>query len=163
MNVDLLRAVILTAHAAAGLAALGVGVQVVRAGRGSALLVGALMVMTALLIPSMALGWNGFGPVEKVVFPGLTVLAVVMVFHARLANRELRTHGRTARVIDSAGFCVISLTFAGSIVPLLRLGPVATVVGTGAAFLAVRAWVMRRHSQIVEASTVTPRSSSAAD
>lgn len=148
MNVELLRVAVLTTHAAAGLVALGAGVCALRTGRGAPVLMGGVTAMTLLLVPSMALGWREFGPVEKVVFPGLGVLACFMVAQARAAQRELAARGLTPAAVDHAGFCVIALTVAGTIVPLLRLGPVATVIGTGAAFLAVRSWVMRRSDQV---------------
>ena len=133
-QVDLLRTGALAVHASAAVLAWVAGLVVLRTGAGLAAHGVGVVLMTAALVPSMTLGWDSFPVLAKVMFSGLAVLAVVMVGQVVRAGRIRQREESIGQVwtvrgrpigpdfVRVVGFNVISLSVAGLIVPVLRVG-----------------------------------------
>jgi uncharacterized membrane protein YfcA len=76
-----------------------------------------LIGMVILLLGAIIVHWTTFSTIEHVVFPGLLILAIYMVFRARSANSLLRTQKNDWKhdYIKHIGFVLISL-FEGFII-----------------------------------------------
>lgn len=158
------HAIFVILHAAAAVVALLSGIIALNAGHGLGVHRISIVVMAVTLGPSMAFGWAGFPPVARVMFSGLAVLALAMVIQAFRAGRVRAAEIAAGRVWRSGdtpkigpgfvrvlGFNVISLTVAGTIVPVLRigggtLGVLAAVVIT---VVVAHLLVERRRSQVL--------------
>lgn len=111
-------------HAATATVALLAGLVTVSAGRAFELYRWMLVAMAASLVAALVAGWQEFSGGERVIFPALLVLAVVMIYRAFAAGRMLpRTmSGPTAPYIDHVGFTLISLINGFAVVAVLRAG-----------------------------------------
>lgn len=132
MSTDDARFVLLLLHTVAACVALVAGAVAVGSGRGTRIHVGSTWIMTLLLVPSLALGFDRFDGTTRIAFAALTVLALVMSLRVTLAARSAAAVGEitppSRRLADALGFNVISLVVAGTIVPILRLGAGPLVV-----------------------------------
>ena len=130
------RVALLGVHAVAATAALVAGILALHTGRGVGVHKLGVFVMALALGPSLTLGWIGFAVAERVTFSLLAALSAVMVvqvFRAeRLQGRESRDLRRCSvdrpmlpvgpAFVRTLGFNGSSLTVAGTIVPVLRVG-----------------------------------------
>lgn len=160
---ELFRTTALALHAGAALLAWVAGLAVLRTGAGLAAHAAGVVLMAAALGPSLFLGWGSFPSVAKVMFSGLAGLAVVMVIQVirarRLRDRE-QAEGQVWMLpggpigpgfVRIVGFNVISLSVAGVIVPILRLGGGALGILVAAALIVPVAHVLveRRRSAVL--------------
>ena len=130
---DLEHTVFITLHALTAVVGLVYGIVVLHTGRGLRAHQAGVFAMAATLGPSLYFGWPRYPATARVAFVGLAALALAMVAQALRAGRlnawrsgarpVLREAGGVApEVVGVVGFNVISLTVAGTIVPVLRLG-----------------------------------------
>ena len=164
-----------TIHAVAATLALVSGVVVVHTGRGFALHHVGVLVMALALGPSMAFGWSSFTTLAKVIFVSLAGLALFMVVQSFRAGRvrlreALALSGPAAasrwvgpKFVGVIGFNLISLTVAGTIVPVLRVGggTVGIIVAVAVTVALGHFLVERRRSQVAAALQVREPVSSA--
>jgi membrane-associated HD superfamily phosphohydrolase len=77
----------------------------------------ALIAMVILLAAAIFVSWEEYSSIERIVFPGLFVLGVYMLFRAWQANRLLdsRSSSWEQAYIEHIGFTLISL-FEGFII-----------------------------------------------
>lgn len=77
----------------------------------------ALMGMVILLMGAILVYWTEYSNIERIVFPGLLVLAFYMLYRARNANHLLGTQQNDWKhnYIENIGFTLISL-FEGFII-----------------------------------------------
>lgn len=162
-GLELLRTTALALHAGAAVVAWVAGVVLLRTGAGLVAHAVGVILMAAALGPSLILGWGSFPPVAKAMFSGLAVLAVVMVAQVVRA-RGLRSREQaggqvwwlpggpiTPGLVRTVGFNVISLSVAGTIVPILRLGSGTLGILIAAALIVPMAHVLveRRRNAIL--------------
>ncbi len=127
-------------HATAGVAAFTTGVAAlswrqVERHRWIPRVVTWMMVgLVVFMIGAMASHWEALSSVERLVFSALVVLAGVMLWRARRAERIASTSisGQWARYVDHVGFVVISLFNGFVIVAALDLGAHPAFVATSA-------------------------------
>ena len=76
-----------------------------------------LMGMVVLLMGAILVYWTEYSGTERIIFPGLLVLGIYMLYRARNANRLLKTqqNGWNHGYIEHIGFTLISL-FEGFII-----------------------------------------------
>lgn len=129
----LAHTVFITLHALAAVVGLGYGILVLHTGRGLRAHQAGVVVMALTLGPSLYFGWPSYPATARVAFVALAALALVMVAQALRAGRlsaprsvpqPLLHDGRrvSPEVVGVVGFNVISLTVAGTVVPVLRIG-----------------------------------------
>jgi hypothetical protein len=73
--------------------------------------------MVILLAGAILVSWKNYSTLERVIFPGLFVLGIYMLYRARNANllRKTRQNEWTQDYIEHIGFTLISL-FEGFII-----------------------------------------------
>lgn len=78
---------------------------------------GALVGMVILLAGAILVYWTNYSSLERIIFPGLFVLGIYMLYRARNANllRKARQNDWTQGYIEHIGFTLISL-FEGFII-----------------------------------------------
>ena len=78
---------------------------------------GTLVGMVILLAGAILVSWINYSTLERVIFPGLFVLGIYMLYRARNANllRKAQANGWTQGYIEHIGFTLISL-FEGFII-----------------------------------------------
>jgi len=155
-----------TVHAVAATLALAGGILAVHTGRGFALHQVGVVVMTASLGPSLILGWAGFSPPSRAIFLGLAALALFMVVQCGRAGRvRVREIARIEALhsgsrppvgpefVGVLGFNLISLTVAGTIVPVLRVGggTLGVLVAVAVTVALAHLLVERRRSRVAAA------------
>lgn len=120
--------VVVLVHAAAAVAALGLGVAALRSPRLLRAHTVSIVIMAAALPVAIALRWAERAPATTAIFSALTVLAVVMIVRAVLAERSAHL-GRRRAVLSHVGFNLIALVTGFLILPAMRsgLGPFAVV------------------------------------
>jgi uncharacterized membrane protein YfcA len=76
-----------------------------------------LVGMVILLAGAILVSWANYSGVERIIFPGLLVLAIYMLYRARNANllRKTQQNNWTQGYIEHIGFTLISL-FEGFII-----------------------------------------------
>jgi uncharacterized membrane protein YfcA len=76
-----------------------------------------LVGMVILLAGAILVSWANYSGVERIIFPGLLVLAIYMLYRARNANllRKTQPNDWTRGYIEHIGFTLISL-FEGFII-----------------------------------------------
>lgn len=113
--------------------------------------------MAATLPISLALGWEGFAPIARPVFVGLTALSAFMVWRAVQAERAWRAPA-PARVVEHVGFNVIALTtgFFAVLVLRLGLGWVGIVVAALGIPVAGHFWINHRRRAVAASAAATP-------
>lgn len=126
-------------HALAGFAAFGSGLLVLAPSRakrhawGMGVYLAALIGLVIFMIGAMASHWFELSTAERVIFPGLTILGLYMIYRANHARRlyAAETYKISAYMGD-IGFTLISLFNGFVIVGALDLGAPAWVVVLGA-------------------------------
>ncbi|MCP2256037.1 hypothetical protein LY13_004820 [Prauserella aidingensis] len=120
--------VVVLVHAAAAVAALGLGIAALRFPPLLRAHTATIVIMTAALPVAIALRWAERAPATTAIFSGLAVLGAVMIVRAVLAERSARL-GRRRDVLSHVGFNVIALVTGFLILPAMRsgLGPFAVV------------------------------------
>jgi len=78
---------------------------------------GALVGMVILLAGAILVYWTNYSSVERIIFPGLFVLGIYMLYRARNANllRKARPNDWIQGYIEHIGFTLISL-FEGFVI-----------------------------------------------
>lgn len=130
------HSVLVAVHATAATIAWLAGLVALREGRLFSVHRGAQVVMAVALAAAVVVGWSGYTPVTRIVFPGLLVLAVAMIVRTELAARERpgTTGAVTAGYVDHLGFALISLSVGFVLIALLNAGvPVWVAVTVGVA------------------------------
>ena len=94
-----------------------------------------LVGMVVLLTGAILIYWTEYSGAERIIFPGLLVLAIYMLYRARKASQLLQTqqHGWQQGYIEHIGFTLISLLEGFIIVGGLNSG----LPGWLVAFLAI--------------------------
>ena len=94
-----------------------------------------LVGMTVLLAGSILIYWTEYTGAERIIFPGLLILAIYMLYRARQANQLLQAqqHGWQQGYMEHIGFTLISLFEGFIIVSGLNAGLPSWLV----AFLAI--------------------------
>jgi uncharacterized membrane protein len=129
----LAHTVFITLHALSAGLALVCGIVLLHTGRGLRAHQAGVVAMAATLGPSLYFGWPRYPPTARVAFVALAGLALVMVAQAVRAGRLGSLPQRRPRLLAEGpgiapglvgvvGFNVVSLTVAGTIVPVLRIG-----------------------------------------
>ncbi|GAA1190269.1 hypothetical protein [Prauserella alba] len=113
--------VLVLVHAAAAVAALGLGIAALR--RLSLLRAHtvSIVIMAALLPVTIALRWAEREAATTAIFSALAALGVAMIVRAVLAERSARL-GRRRAVLSHVGFNLVALVTGFLIVPVMRSG-----------------------------------------
>lgn len=100
--------------------------------------------MTLLLAGAILVYWTEFSGAERIIFPGLLILAIYMLYRARQASQLLQTqqNGWQQGYMEDIGFTLISLFEGFIIVSGLNAG----LPGWLVAFLAILGVVAGRWS-----------------
>jgi hypothetical protein len=129
----LAHTVFITLHALGAGVGLVWGIVLLHTGRGLRAHQAGVVTMAATLGPSLYFGWPRYPPTARVAFVALAGLALVMVAQALRASRWSSARGPRPRLLAEepglapglvgvVGFNVVSLTVAGTVVPVLRIG-----------------------------------------
>ncbi|MBB3661653.1 uncharacterized protein YacL [Prauserella sediminis] len=121
MGVAMWHTVLVLIHAAAAIAALGLGIAALRLTPLLRAHTVSIVIMTALLPVAIALRWTERAPATTAIFSALAALGVVMIVRAVLAERAARL-GYHGAVLSHIGFNLIALVTGFLIVPVMRSG-----------------------------------------
>lgn len=136
MDTKLLHNILIYGHAVGGLAAFGIGCLILRPRQKGASLafnsyLFALFMMVLLLVIVVLVDWNNLRNITRLVYSGLTLLALYTGMRGWQARQQLRNqkHGWRTAYIDHVGFTLISLFDGFVIVSALDLNAPGWVVG----------------------------------
>lgn len=137
MDIDTLHTSFIYLHAAAGVISFIAGVILITLNRQPASPVlfgvyfGFLAGLVAFLSGAMLVNWSEYTLIERVLFAGLFILSLFMLYRAQKASRMLKTrpNGWEEVYIEHIGFTLISLFEGFIIVTVINIGGPSWLVG----------------------------------
>lgn len=143
---DMIHTILISGHAAAGIAALIAGCLAIRHDRAMSPYLASVMALLAFLVAAVALDWSSQATGLRLTFAALTLLAAYVLYRATQAASTRRPGAgqQSPQFLDHLGFTLIALLVGFVAIAILDLGAPTWVVAAGLVCIAVGHTALQR-------------------